>query len=150
MSLLTGAILLAALIVFVENHNGNGLATQSPQAVQRADREAAIVVAQDQVPHVVRLGPTAAPRSAIVRVVRAAMNRLVDRGVIDGPLQRVSCRGRGGGAARRAFTCIAVAQDVNYPFLGVVDVPARTLTYCKRDEPPVPSQDIPVSRRCQA
>jgi hypothetical protein len=32
----------------------------------------------------------------------------------------------------------------------VVNVPAHRLTYCKRDEPPVPSMNIPVSRRCVA
>jgi hypothetical protein len=45
---------------------------------------------------------------------------------------------------------VATAADVNYDFLGVVDVPAHRLTYCKRDEPPVPSMNIPVSRRCVA
>jgi hypothetical protein len=37
---------------------------------------------------------------------------------------------------------------VSYPFLGVVDLRAKQITYCKRDPPPVPSENIPVSSRC--
>jgi hypothetical protein len=48
------------------------------------------------------------------------------------------------------YSCVATANDVNYDFLGVVNVPAHQLTYCKRDEPPVPSMNIPVSPRCVA
>jgi hypothetical protein len=32
----------------------------------------------------------------------------------------------------------------------VVDTSARRITYCKRDPPPVPSQNVPLSPRCLA
>ena len=39
---------------------------------------------------------------------------------------------------------------MTYPFLGVVDPAARRITYCKRDPPPAPSDNVPVSSRCRA
>ncbi len=150
MSLGVGVILLVALVLFVSNHNSDNLATQSPKALARANREAEIVVAQDQAPHVVKLASAADPRAAIVGVVRADINRRISQGIIDGTLQRVTCRPAGGPAAKPGFSCTATVSDVNYQFLGVVNRPAGKLTYCKRDAPPVPSQNIPVSPRCRA
>jgi hypothetical protein len=45
---------------------------------------------------------------------------------------------------------VATAADVNYDFVGAVDIPARQLTYCRREPPPVPSEKIPVSPACTA
>ena len=90
------------------------------------------------------------PHAAFVRTVHAAMASLINKGVVDGPLQRVRCSPHGGGGSHSGFSCVATADDVNYDYVGVVDVPARRLTYCKRDEPPVPSQNIPVSAACTA
>ncbi len=150
MSLGVGVILLVALVVFVGNHNSDNLATQSPKALARANREAEIVVAQDQAPHVIKLASSADPHGAIVDVVRADIKRRINQGIIDGTLQRVICRAAGGPAAKPGFSCTATVSDVNYQFLGVVNRPADKLTYCKRDPPPVPSQNIPVSPRCRA
>ena len=148
LSLAVGAALLVALIVFVDRHNTNGPATVNPKAEARANREAEIVVAQDQAPHVLTMHSTADPRAAFTAAVRAQMNGLVNRGIIDGPLQRVRCARSGRSGGTLGFSCTATAQDVNYPFVGVIDIPRRTLIYCKRDEPPVPSMNIPVSSRC--
>jgi hypothetical protein len=150
LSLGTGAALLVALVVFVNGHNSDSLAVQSPAALARANREADIVVAQDQAPHVVTLTSASAPVGAMTRTVRSEMTRLIARGTVPGPLQRTFCRKAGGKGSRLAFSCVATAAQVNYDFVGVVNLPARQLTYCKRDAPPVPSQDIPVSRRCRA
>jgi hypothetical protein len=150
LSLSVGAILLVALIIFVNNNNSDSNRTLTPSEQAKVNREAERVVAADQAPRVVTLTPADSPRSGFVRTVRATMSSLIKKGVIDGPLQRVRCTRHGGAAVRRAFSCVATANNVNYDFVGVVDVPARQLTYCKRDEPPVPSQDIPVSPRCQA
>jgi hypothetical protein len=139
-----GLIVLAALIVFVENNNGNSEATQSPAAVARANREAAVVVAQDQAPHVAAIPPGAGAHAAIVRAVRSDMTTMINNGVVEGPLTRVTCTHAG----KAAFHCTAVAAGVNYPFLGVANPAARQVTYCKRDEPPSPALNIPVSRRC--
>ena len=150
LSIGAGVILLLALIVFVDHNNNNAEATQSPAAVARADREAEVVVSQDQAPHVAAVAAGVAARPAMVKAVRAAMTRMIDNGTIDGPLTRVACTGAGAHSGRLALRCTGVAAGVNYPFLGVVDLRARQLTYCKRDAPPVPSLSIPVSRRCLA
>jgi hypothetical protein len=86
----------------------------------------------------------------MTRAVHATMSGLINRGIVDGPLQKVRCTRHGGGAGTPAFSCVAAADDVNYDFVGVADVRAHRVTYCKRDEPPVPSMNIPVSPRCVA
>jgi hypothetical protein len=144
------AVLVVGLVVFVDHHNGNGLATQSPAAEARANREAEILVAQDQVPHVVRLRSASDPRTAFRDAVRADMSQRINRGFIDGTLQRIACRRDGGTAAAMNFSCTVIVAGIDYPYVGVVHVAARQLIYCKRDEPPVPSQNIPLSPRCQA
>ncbi|MFL5859855.1 MAG: hypothetical protein ACJ780_03625 [Solirubrobacteraceae bacterium] len=144
-----GAILLVALIIFVDHHNTDSPPSQNLAAQARANREAELVVRRDQEPHVVALRQGVSPHAGMVGAAHGTMAGLVNRGVIDGPLQRVRCTRRGSAGHMLAFSCVATANDVNYDFLGVVNVPARRVTYCKRDEPPVPSHDIPVSRRCQ-
>jgi hypothetical protein len=150
LSLGVGVILLVALIIFVEHNNTDSNRTLTPSEQAKVNREAERVVAADQAPRVVALASAEGPRAGFVRTVRATMSSQVNRGLIDGPLQRVRCTRNGGSAGRLAFSCVATADNVNYDFVGVVDVTARRLTYCKRDEPPVPSQDIPVSPRCTA
>jgi hypothetical protein len=150
LSLGAGIIVLVALVLFVEHNSNNSQATQSPGAVARANREAAVVVAQDQAPHVVALNPGSSARAAVTRAIRADMTTMINNGIIEGPVSRAACAQTGGHSGRLAFSCTAVAAGVNYPFLGVVDTQGRQVTYCKRDEPPVPSMNIPVSRRCRA
>jgi hypothetical protein len=150
LSLGAGLIVLVALVLFVEHNSNNSEATQNPAAVARANRQAEIVVAQDQAPHAVALRPGARPRAAITRAVRADMNTMINNGIIEGPVSRTACAQTGGHGGRLAFSCSAVAAGVTYPFLGVVDTEGRQVTYCKRDAPPVPSMNIPVSRRCRA
>jgi hypothetical protein len=143
-----GAILLVALIIFVDDNNTDSPPSENLAAQTKANREADEVVAQDQAPHVVTIRHARSPRAGFVRTVRATMNGLIDRGTIDGPLQHVRCRRSGTASGTMGLSCVATANDVNYDFLGVVDQSAHRLTYCKRDEPPVPSQNIPVSPRC--
>lgn len=148
LSLGIGVILFIALVVFVDHNSNNSEATQSPQAVARANREAEIVVEQDQAPHVARVTPGQSPLVAARAAVRADVNTMINKGIIDGTLTRTRCATTHRRAGRVAFACTAVVASVNYPFVGVVDVPARRVTYCKHDEPPVPSMNIPVSPRC--
>ena len=150
LSFAVGAILLVALIVYVDHNNTDSPRSENLAAQTQANREAALVVQRDQEPHVITLRHGATPVTGITGAVRASMSNLVNRGIIDGPLQKVRCTRHGGGAGTPAFSCVATANDVNYDFLGVVSVRARRLTYCKRDEPPVPSMNIPVSPRCIA
>jgi hypothetical protein len=149
LSLGIGLILVVALILFVEHNNSNSEATQSPAAVLRANREAEVVVTQDQAPHVAAVAPGASAHAAVVKAVRSDVTGLINRGIVDGPLTRVTCARAGTRAGRLGFRCAAVANGITYPFLGVVDVAARRVTYCKRDAPPTPSLNIPVSRRCR-
>ena len=149
-SLGVGAILLVALIIFVNHNNTNSNRTLTPSEQAKVNKEAEVVVAADQAPRVVTLKPGESPHAGFVRTVHTTMSGLVNRGVVDGPLQRVRCTRHGGRAPELAFSCVATADDVNYDFVGVVDASAHQLTYCKRDEPPVPSQNIPVSPRCTA
>jgi hypothetical protein len=150
MALMVGAILLVALIIFVNHNNTDSNQTLTPSEQAKVNKEAERVVAADQAPQVVKLTHGDSPHAAFVRTVHTAMASLINKGVVDGPLQRVRCLPHGGGGGHSGFSCVATADDVNYDYVGVVDVPARRLTYCKRDEPPVPSQNIPVSAACTA
>ncbi|HEY2321208.1 MAG TPA: hypothetical protein VGH67_23060 [Solirubrobacteraceae bacterium] len=143
------AILLVALIIYVDHHNTDSPPSQNLAAQSRANREAELVVARDQAPHVIRLASGLSAQAGMTRTVRAAMSGLIDKGIVEGPLQHVRCTPHRAGG-RLGLSCVATANDVNYDFVGVADPPARRLTYCKRDEPPVPSMNIPVSARCQA
>lgn len=143
-------VLGAALVLFVEHHGSDSPTTTDPAAVLRANREAEILVAQDQAPHVVRLSSGIAPAAALERALHAAMAQLIASGQINGPLGRSTCTPtRAAAGDRRSFACRVLAARVSYPFVGVVDTRTRRITFCKRDPPPIPSQNIPVSRRCR-
>ncbi|MBV9820213.1 MAG: hypothetical protein JOZ07_17930 [Solirubrobacterales bacterium] len=149
-SLAVGAILLGALIVYVDHHNTDGPVGESPRGAARANREAEIVVAQDQAPRTARTAAGEVPRVAAVRAIRADMNRRIADGDAGEPLQRVSCRQVATQGPRLGLRCTAVSAGVNYPYQAVLDVRDHRITYCKHDAPPVASQNIPVSRRCVA
>jgi hypothetical protein len=143
------AVLIILLVRFVENNSGTSPANLNPAAAVRLNQEAEILVAQDQVPHVARLAPGETPVRAIERATQSDIGREINQGTISGPLGRSTCTATGTRATvARAFRCTVVAADFNYPFLGVVDTRTREITFCKRDPPPVPSQNVPVSRRC--
>ncbi len=143
-----GAILLVALIIYVDHNNSDSPPSENLAAQTKANREAEAVVATDQAPHVVTIAHGASPRAGFVRTVHTAMETFINKGIIDGTLQRVRCRTTRTSGGSVALSCVATANDVNYDFVGVVDRSTRRLTYCKRDEPPVPSQNVPVSPRC--
>jgi hypothetical protein len=147
-SLAVGAALLVGLIAWVSHHNGNGLATESPKAAARANREAEIVVSQDQAPRVVTVAHGAS-RVAIVHAIRRDMLTRISEDDAGAPLQRVSCTRIGARGSRHGYRCVAVSAGVNYPYQAVLNSAEHTLTFCKHDAPPVPSQNIPVSPRCR-
>jgi hypothetical protein len=143
--------LAVALVLFVEHHGPNAQTSGSPAAVVRANNEAEVLVEQDQAPHVVRLGAGAAPAAALERALHAQMAHQIALGQIGGPLGRSTCHSTGAGAGgRRAYVCRVLAAHVSYPFFAVTDTRTHQITYCKRDAPPIPSENIPVSRRCLA
>jgi hypothetical protein len=142
-------VLLVAMVLYVRGNNTDSPKSTNPAQAVEANREAEILVEQDQAPHAVRWPSAVAPAAAITQVVRADMERRIAGGAISGPLQRVGCRHSGGSATRQAFSCTILTGSVSYPFLGVVDTAKRRITYCKRDPPPVPSDNIPVSPSCR-
>lgn len=145
LSIVVAIALLVGLVVFVDNNNANSVAPQNPAAVVRANREAETLVSQDQAPQVVTIATGTGGRDAVARAVRGDMTARINAGQIEGPLARVRCVAAGGGSA---YSCTAIAARVNYDYLGVADPTARRVTFCRRDPPPVPSVNIPVSRRC--
>jgi hypothetical protein len=123
------AILLVALIIYVDDNNTDSPPSENLAAQTRANRGVG-------------------PRSGFVHTVRGAMDNLIGQAIVDGPLQRVRCTRHAAASGMLAFSCVATANDVNYDFVGVVNLASHRLTYCKRDEPPIPSQNVPVSPRC--
>jgi hypothetical protein len=118
-----------------------------------ADRKTRMVIAQDQVPHTARLPRHVTARVALQRAIADDVRSRVRRGDLRGPAQGARCKpAQARGPSRRPFRCTARAGDIPYPFLGVVDLRARRITWCKRVEPTpdVAMVDVPISRRCQA
>lgn len=141
---------LVALVLYVDHHNTDSPPSTNPAAEVQANREAEILVAQDQAPHVAGLPAGASPPAAMRMAVRGFVTRQIFLGSLGGPLRRVGCTAAGTRVARRGFRCSVSAGGVRYGFLGVVDLRARRVTYCKRDPPPAPSDNVAVSRRCLA
>lgn len=145
------AALLVAMILFVDRHNTNAPTSTNVQAAVQANRDAEILISQDQAPRSVRLAAGVSPAVALAHAVHARMARQIAVGTIDGPLGRSRCVATSASVgSRHAYRCTVVAGSVTYPFLGVVDTSARRVTYCKRDAAPVPSESVPISRRCRA
>jgi hypothetical protein len=148
LSLGIAALLIFGLIRFVQSNGSTTPPAQSPSADVQANREAAALVAQDQAPHTARLRPGVAPAAALSAAIRADMVNEIVQQQIYGSLQRSTCAQTGSHAAQRGYTCAVVVNGLPYPFVGVVDLGRRVITYCKRDPPPVPSESVPVSPRC--
>jgi hypothetical protein len=141
--------LLVAMVIYVDHNNTNSNPSLNEAAEVRANREAETLVRQDQAPHTLLVAPHASPAVATERAIRARMARQVSAGVIDGPLKAARCTATGQASGRAAFACTITAGAVRYPFVGVVDLRAHRVTYCKRDPPPSPSDNVPVSSRCR-
>lgn len=150
LSLFVAAALLVAMVLYVSGHNTNSPTSTNAAAAVAANRDAEILIAQDQAPHTARLPSERSAVTGLGRAVHAQMARQVNNGAIEGPLGQPRCRPVGTQTgSRRAFSCAIDAGGVTYPFLGVVDTARRQITYCKRDQPPVASDNIPVSGRCR-
>ena len=147
------AAVVIALVVFV-NYETNDVSAiagvTSPNAIREQNREDTILVQQQQAPHVVKLKAGQSPVSGVHAAVVGYMTHQINVGSMDGPIKSSSCRPAGGTSSRQVFHCqvTASAQNVTYPFDGVVQPPSGVITYCQRVAPPVPSMNVPVSRRC--
>jgi hypothetical protein len=143
------AALLVALVTAVNNSNGG--APENPAAAAQANRESQILVAEDQAPHAARVSGRARGQQALEHAIAADASGRIRRQEMTGPLQSVRCDRNGATrAVRQGFRCTVVAGNVGYPFLGVIDLRAATVTWCKRDPPPNPAFDVAVSHRCRA
>src|SRR6516165_10050818 len=97
-----GAALLVALIIYVDHHNTDSPRSENLAAQTRANQEAGLVVERDQAPQVIKLSRGAAPVAGLAGAVQATMSNLINRGIIDGPLQKVRCTRHGGAAGTPA------------------------------------------------
>ncbi len=140
------------MVVWVSGHNTNTSPSGNDAAATlRANREAAILVAQDQAPRTVSFPAGVTSRTALERAIHARLAAQVASGAVSGPVKRALCRATGArSGARRGFSCTIESGSVSYPFLAAVDTAARRITICKRDPPPLPSENVPVSARCRA
>jgi hypothetical protein len=131
------------------NNTDTPTGVQNPASEVEANRQATILVEQDQAPHTVSLARGVAPATALAHAIRSDMDKEIKQQVIAGPVSRSSCsRTSRGGRIPASFSCTVVANGLAYPFVAVVNVRSRVITFCKRDPPPVPSENIPVSSRC--
>jgi hypothetical protein len=143
------AALTISVVIAIHSSN-KGSTAADDQAAREADREGRILVAQDQAPHTRKFDRALTPQRALERAIAADMQARIRHHELSGPLKRERCTPTAQQrATRRALRCSVQAGDVSYPFLGVVDLRARHITWCKRDPPPTPTLDIPVSRRCR-
>ena len=70
---LIAVVLLVAMVIFIDHNNTNSNPSLNETAEVRANREAEILVRQDQAPHTVRLVSGLAPAAALERVLHARM-----------------------------------------------------------------------------
>lgn len=144
--------LLAGMVIWVSGHNtDSGPPNSNPAATLPANREARILISQDQAPHSAALPPGLASGPALERVLHAHIAAEIRDGAIAGPLRAAVCHPISRSGSRIGYRCTIDSGSVNYPFLAAVDTAARRVTYCKRDPPPAPSeQAVPVSSGCRA
>ena len=146
------AVVVLALVLFVD-HQTNAVPSiakvSNKNAIVEQNREASVLVRQQQAPHTAVLKSGQSPTDGLRVAVVHYMNYEIDHGVMDGPVQTSGCMSAAGGtAARVVLHCKVTASNVAYPFFGVVQPGAKAITYCQRVAPPVPSMNIPVSKRC--
>jgi hypothetical protein len=147
------AIVVLALVLFVnyETNSVPQIATVTPNAAKEENREDTILVQQQQAPHQAKLAAGQPAAAGLRAAVLAYMTHQINIGSMDGPIKRSSCTPAAGGTSGRlVFNCAVTAsvQMVTYPFDGVVQSASGEITYCQRVAPPIPSMNVPVSKRC--
>jgi hypothetical protein len=147
--IIVGAAAVVALVVFVEHNNNNSEAKGSPKSLVAEQQEAKVLIGADQAPHTFAVKAGQSVQAGFVAAVHADLKNGLKTGDIQGRIQRIACHRAGARGGRVAYHCVAQVQNVKYPFVGVYVAKAKRITYCKRDAPPLPSENIPVSRRCR-
>jgi hypothetical protein len=152
LTILTFAVLTLAAVVFVHDHSeGTSAPTKSEREAEvEANREANVVIEEDQAPHTAQLGAGAATLTALERAISGDAHGRIQAGDLTGPFQSVRCEAKGAAGTNQAFRCTVHAAGVAYPYLGVLDARTRRLTWCKVDSPPVSgAPEVPVSASCR-
>jgi hypothetical protein len=151
LALMICAALMTGMVVFVNANNTNYNPSTNVATAARANRDAEILIAQDQAPKRALLPHGVTAAVGLERAIHRRLAAQVSRGEISGPLLAGRCHAAGpAGGARRAFRCMIQSGGVVYPFLGVVATDTRRITFCKRDPPPVASDSIPISPLCRS
>jgi hypothetical protein len=148
-SIIVSVAVIVALVAFVESNNSNSDAKGSASSLERENQEAQIIVGADQVPHTVTLKGGQSVQAGFVAAVHANIRHRLKTGNIQGKVQKIDCHRSGARSGRVAYSCVAQVQNVKYPFVGTFTAKSKRITYCKRDLPPLPSENIPVSPRCR-
>jgi hypothetical protein len=148
LSLLVAAALIVGLVAFVDGHNTDYTPGYpvSAKAAAEADREASVLERQDQAPQLLRAARGAAPVTALEHAMRSVMQARIADNDAGPPLRPARCHPTVTLGGRHGFACTVLAGGVYYDFVGVLR--ARSITLCKRDPPPVPSETVPLDRRC--
>jgi hypothetical protein len=145
------AVLIVAIGILARS-GGSSSREVPPSTEVEANREGAAVISVDQAPHSMPLGSSAPENVALERAIAGDVRKRVAHQQLTGPFQDVSCSPSGHPVAgRRPFACTVISAGISYPFVGVVDTRAQTLTWCKRDPPLAGNAplDVPVSARCR-
>ena len=142
-----------AVVLFVQSASNAPVEDNynSPAAVREQYREDNILVRQQQAPRHATLKAGQSAAAGVRAAVVGYMTRQINGGFMDGPIKRASCTSVAGGTSTRlVFHCdvTASALTVTYPFDGVVQRRSGAITYCQRITPPLPSMNVPVSKRC--
>ncbi len=149
---LVAVCLVVALVIYVDHHNTNytpGYPITAKAAIE-ANREATVLEKEDQTPHVVTAAPGVGGRQALARAVHGVMAQRIATNQAGPPLKGARCHATATVGTRHGFACTVLAGGIYYDFEGVFISSTHTVTVCKRDPPPVPSEVVPVSRRCLA
>lgn len=152
LSVLVAVCLVGALIVYVDHHNTDytpGYPITKKAAVE-ADREATVLVEEDQAPRVFTRAAGAPGAHLMARAVRAVMQERIDTNQAGPPLKPARCQATATAGGRDGYACTVLAGGILYDFQGVFIPSTHMVTVCKRDPPPVPSEVVPVNRRCLA
>ena len=148
-SIVIGVVVVVLLVRFVSHHNNNAEANISTAGERQELQQARTLVGQDQAPRVAAIASGSTAQATLIAAVRHEMKRKIAVGTIDGPLNSIACHQTTTKGSRSAYTCSVKAAGTAYPFMAVADAGAHHVVYCKRDLPPIPSENIPVSHRCR-
>lgn len=150
LSITVTAVVLTALIIYVDHHNTDDSNGQplTAKGAEEENQEATILQEQDQAPVVFKLAMGAVAVHAVKHAVQIDMVQRINQNEAGPPLKAARCGASTSAGARHGYSCTVLAGGVYYDFVAVVDATAHQLILCKRDPPPIPSETVPLSPRC--